>query len=144
MTPHLATLQYNEMLRLLARRGIRKAERRRRWNLPLRCRDGICAAPVHELTAMYQAARFGGKPADPQHASSLLDRIEQIHSHVSLALQSDPLEPVLRTFGSLRPPNCLECRPALHVHAELREAAILHAYDKGRIHQPGMPEKPRG
>jgi len=25
MTPHLATLQYNEMLRLLSRRGIRKA-----------------------------------------------------------------------------------------------------------------------
>ena len=37
--------------------------------------DGKLAAPVFELTSIYQAARYGGKPADPQLASSLIDRI---------------------------------------------------------------------
>jgi hypothetical protein len=37
--------------------------------------DGSLVAPVFELTSIYQAARFGGKPADPQRASSLIDRI---------------------------------------------------------------------
>ena len=38
MTPHLATIQYNEMLRLLARRGIRKGPARLPWSSPLRSR----------------------------------------------------------------------------------------------------------
>ena len=36
---------------------------------------GTLAAPVFELTAIYQAARYGGKPADPQQATSLINRI---------------------------------------------------------------------
>ena len=75
MTPHLATLQYNEMLRVLARGGIRKTDAQTPMEFAASLPDGNLAAPVLELTAMYQAARFGGKPADPQHASSLLDRI---------------------------------------------------------------------
>ena len=37
--------------------------------------NGTLAAPVFELTAIYQAARYGGKPADPQQATSLINRI---------------------------------------------------------------------
>jgi hypothetical protein len=75
MTPHLATLQYLEMLRVLARGGIRKTEAQTPMEFATSLPDGNLAAPVFELTSIYQAARYGGKPADPQHASSLIDRI---------------------------------------------------------------------
>jgi hypothetical protein len=76
MTPHLATLQYNEMLRLLARSGIRKSPGQTPIEFATSLPDGNLATPVHELTTMYQAARFGGLPTDPRVASSLLDRIQ--------------------------------------------------------------------
>jgi hypothetical protein len=78
MTPHLATLQYNEMLRLLARRGIRKAPGQTPLEFAASLPDGNLAAPVHELTAMYHAARFGRQAPDPRRASSLLDRIRSL------------------------------------------------------------------
>ena len=76
MTPHIATLQYNEMLRLLARRGIRKAPGQTPVEFATSLPDGNLSLPVHELTSLYQAARFGGKTSDPRTASSLLDRIQ--------------------------------------------------------------------
>jgi hypothetical protein len=39
--------------------------------------DGNLAAPVFELTAIYQAARYGGKTADPQRATSLIASLSQ-------------------------------------------------------------------
>ena len=75
MTPHLATLQYLEMLRVLAQGGIRKTDAQTPMEFAASLPDGSLAAPVFELTTIYQAARYGGKPADPQHASSLIDRI---------------------------------------------------------------------
>jgi protein-glutamine gamma-glutamyltransferase len=75
MTPHLATLQYLEMLRVLGRGGIRKTEAQTPMEFATSLPDGNLAAPVFELTSIYQAARYGGKPADPQRASSLIDRI---------------------------------------------------------------------
>jgi len=75
MTPHLATLQYLEMLRVLARGGIRKTPAQTPMEFAASLPDGSLAAPVFELTSIYQAARYGGKPADPQHASSLIERI---------------------------------------------------------------------
>jgi hypothetical protein len=75
MTPHLATLQYLEMLRVLAGGGIRKTEAQTPMEFATSLPDGNLAAPVFELTSIYQAARYGGKPADPQRASSLIDRI---------------------------------------------------------------------
>jgi hypothetical protein len=76
MTPHLATLQYSEMLRLLARRGIRKAPEQTPLEFATSVPDGNLAEPVHELTAMYHAARFGGQAPDSRRASSLLDLIQ--------------------------------------------------------------------
>jgi hypothetical protein len=75
MTPHLATLQYGEMLRILERGGIHKTPEQTPMEFASSLPRGNLTAPVYELTSMYQAARYGGKPADPQHASSLIDRI---------------------------------------------------------------------
>jgi hypothetical protein len=75
MSPHLATLQYLEMLRVLSRGGIRKTQAQTPMEFAASLPDGTLAAPVFEMTAIYQAARYGGKAADPQHASSLIDRI---------------------------------------------------------------------
>ena len=78
MTPHLATLQYNEMLRLLARRGIRKAPEQTPVEFAASLPDENLTAPVNQLTGMYQAARFGGQASDPRHSSSLLNRIRTL------------------------------------------------------------------
>src|SRR5579862_603789 len=75
MTPHLATLQYREMLRVLERAGIRKTDAQTPMEFAASLPDGTLAAPVIELTTIYQAARYGDKPSDPQLASSLIDRI---------------------------------------------------------------------
>ncbi len=76
MTPHLATLQYLEMLRVLARGGIRKLEAQTPMEFASSLPDGTLAAPVLEMTSLYQAARYGAKAADPQRASSLIDHIQ--------------------------------------------------------------------
>ena len=76
MTPHLATLQYLEMLRVLGRSGIRKSEAQTPMEFATSLPDGTLAAPVLEMTSIYQAARYGAKPADPHHASSLIDSIQ--------------------------------------------------------------------
>jgi hypothetical protein len=75
MTPHLATMQYLEMLRVLAGGGFEKTEVQTPMEFARSLPDGTLAGPVFELTAIYQAARYGGKPADPQQASSLISRI---------------------------------------------------------------------
>jgi protein-glutamine gamma-glutamyltransferase len=80
MTPHLATLQYNEMLRLLARRGIRKEAGQTPLEFATSLPNGNLAAPVRELTTMYHAARFGGQASDPRRATSLLTRIQSFVS----------------------------------------------------------------
>ena len=76
MTPHLATIQYNEMLRLLARRGIRKGPCQTPIEFAASLPDSNLAAPVQELTTMYQASRFGGQTADARRASSILGHIQ--------------------------------------------------------------------
>ena len=76
MTPHLATLQYMEMLHVLGRGGIRKTPGQTPMEFAASVPDGTLAAPVFELTTIYQAARYGGKTADPQEASTLIDRIK--------------------------------------------------------------------
>jgi hypothetical protein len=80
MTPHLATLQYLEMLRVLGRGGIRKTDAQTPMEFAASLPDGTLAAPVFELTSIYQAARYGGKAADPQRASSLIDCIHKFLS----------------------------------------------------------------
>jgi hypothetical protein len=77
MTPHLATLQYMEMLHVLGRFGFRKTPGQTPMEFATSLPDGNVAAPVFELTSIYQAARYGGKPADPQRATSLIASLNQ-------------------------------------------------------------------
>ena len=77
MTPHLATLQYLEMLRVLAGGGFRKTDAQTPMEFAASLSDGNLAAPVLELTTIYQAARYGDKPRTRNHASSLIDRIHK-------------------------------------------------------------------
>ncbi len=76
MTPHLATIQYNEMLRILERQGIRKGQAQTPWEFATSLKEANLAAPVQELTAMYHAARFGGEAPDLRNASSVITRIQ--------------------------------------------------------------------
>jgi hypothetical protein len=85
MTPHLATIQYNEMLRLLSRRGIRKSPGQTPLEFASSLPDGNLAEPVQELTTMYHEARFGGQASDPRRATSLLTAIQM---HVQTFVRS--------------------------------------------------------
>ena len=78
MSPHVATLQYTEMLRLLARRGIRNTPGQTPYEFAPSLPDRNLAEPVHELTGMDQAARFGGQSTDTRQASTLLSVIQSL------------------------------------------------------------------
>jgi hypothetical protein len=75
MTPHLASLQYREMLRLLEQKGIRKEAGQTAMEFANALPDAKLAEPVHELTSVYHAARFGGQSTDPRRSSFLLAQI---------------------------------------------------------------------
>lgn len=77
MTPNLATLQYIELLHVLGRFGIRKTPGQTPMEFAMSLPDGNLTDPVRELTSIYQAARYGGKPSDPQRASSLIQNVQQ-------------------------------------------------------------------
>jgi protein-glutamine gamma-glutamyltransferase len=77
MTPNLATLQYIELLHVLGRFGIRKMPGQTPMEFAMSLPDGNLTGPVRELTSIYQAARYGGKPSDPQRASSLIQNVQQ-------------------------------------------------------------------
>ncbi len=62
MTPHLATLQYHEMLRVLAGGGFEKTEVQTPMEFARSLPDGSLVGPVFELTSIYQAARSEEKP----------------------------------------------------------------------------------
>lgn len=76
VTPRLATLLYAQMLRVLARRGWKKAP----GQTPLEFVAGIprpeVAGPVSELTSLYQAARFGAQATDAEAMTGLLAMIK--------------------------------------------------------------------
>ena len=76
LPPALAALEYQRMLRMLARRGWRKAP----WQTPLEFAASIGAAslatPVSQVTEIYQAARFGAHPANAQRMSALLESVQ--------------------------------------------------------------------
>ncbi|MGA8221377.1 MAG: DUF3488 and transglutaminase-like domain-containing protein [Candidatus Acidiferrales bacterium] len=77
VTASLASLEYREMLRLLEKRGWKKAPSQ----TPLEFASGIAAAdvaaPVVEFTELYQSARFGDHPAPVNRMSALLGAIRE-------------------------------------------------------------------
>src|SRR5271156_517515 len=77
LTASLAALEYREMLRLLEKRGWKKAPSQ----TPLEFASAIPAtdlsAPVAQLTELYQSARFGDHAAPIEQMSSLLRAIRE-------------------------------------------------------------------
>jgi hypothetical protein len=71
-----AALSYRRMLRLLERRGWRKSPDQTPLEFAAGLPSGNIAAPVTHLTQMYQAARFGGHPADAGKLASLLAEVQ--------------------------------------------------------------------
>lgn len=71
----LATAHYRRMLRLLERRGLRKAAGQTPLEFAASLPSPALAAPVTDLTHRYQAARFGAAPAELRQMAALLDAI---------------------------------------------------------------------
>ena len=78
MTPRLATLHYQQMLRLLSRRGLRKQPEQTPREFVASLPAAELAGCVARLTDLYHTARFGARRADPQQMSRLLTRIRQV------------------------------------------------------------------
>jgi transglutaminase-like putative cysteine protease len=78
VTASLATLEYSEMLRLLERRGWKKSPSQTALEFAAAIPAAEVAAPVAQLTALYQSARFGDRPAPAQQMSALLSAIREI------------------------------------------------------------------
>jgi protein-glutamine gamma-glutamyltransferase len=80
----LASLEYREMLRLLEKRGWKKAESQTALEFAAGIPAGELAVPVAEFTELYQTARFGGQTAPVNRMSALLGAIrELIHGRKS-------------------------------------------------------------
>jgi len=77
VTASLATLEYREMLRLLERRGWKKSPSQTALEFAAAIPATEIAAPVAQLTALYQSARFGDRPAPAQQMSALLSAIRE-------------------------------------------------------------------
>jgi hypothetical protein len=85
LPPHTAALFYRRMLLLLERRGWRKspAQTPLEFAASFSLSDDGAAAPVAQLTALYQASRFGGRGADAKTFAALLASLEaalRVHS----------------------------------------------------------------
>lgn len=78
LTPRLATLLYQQMLRLLARRGISKQPGQTPLEFASSVTAAELAAPVAQLTDLYQMARFGDHSAEAQKMGDLLASIKAI------------------------------------------------------------------
>jgi protein-glutamine gamma-glutamyltransferase len=74
----LAALEYKQMLKLLERRGWRKSPGQTALEFAAAIPSAQIAAPVAQLTDLYQSARFGNHPADARAMSSLLAAIRSL------------------------------------------------------------------
>ncbi len=76
VTPRLASLLYQQMLRVLARRGWKKAPGQTPLEFVAAIQRAEVAGPVGELTTLYQAARFGAAATDAAAMTGLLAEIK--------------------------------------------------------------------
>ncbi|MGD0962992.1 MAG: DUF3488 and transglutaminase-like domain-containing protein [Candidatus Acidiferrales bacterium] len=87
LTASLAALEYNEMLRLLERRGWKKSASQTPLEFAAAVPASDLAGPVARLTELYQSARFGNHPAGIDQMSSVLRlirdslRLRKPHAH---------------------------------------------------------------
>ncbi len=77
LSPHIATLHYQEMLQLLERRGLRKSAAQTPLEFATSIGPAEIAAPVAQLTSLYQSARFGNQSAQLEQISPLLRSIRE-------------------------------------------------------------------
>jgi len=77
LSPQRASAHYSEMLRLLARRGFRKADSITPLEFAASIQQPELASPVGRLTEIYQAARFGDAAIEPRQSVELLREIRQ-------------------------------------------------------------------
>jgi Domain of unknown function (DUF4129) len=77
LTAPLASLEYREMLRLLEKRGWRKAPSETPLEFAAAIRAPDLSAPIAQLTEIYQSARFGNHPAPIEQMSALLRAIRE-------------------------------------------------------------------
>ena len=76
LTARLATLHYQQMLRLLARRGIVKPPGQTPQEFAASIPAVELAGPVSQLTALYQSARFGARTTEVSKIAHLLDNLK--------------------------------------------------------------------
>ncbi len=77
LTASLASLEYREMLRLLEKRGWKKSPSQTALEFASAIPAADIAAPVAQLTALYQSARFGDHPTPIAQMSALLRAIRE-------------------------------------------------------------------
>jgi protein-glutamine gamma-glutamyltransferase len=77
LTASLAAFEYREMLRLLEKRGWKKADSQTPLEFAATIPDLQVAAPVAQLTDLYQSARFGSHPAPTNQVSYALRSIRE-------------------------------------------------------------------
>ncbi|HYL45620.1 MAG TPA: DUF3488 and transglutaminase-like domain-containing protein [Candidatus Limnocylindrales bacterium] len=75
LTASLASLEYREMLRLLEKRGWKKAPSQTPLEFAAAIPAPDLSAPIAQLTEIYQSARFGDHPAPVEQMSALLRAI---------------------------------------------------------------------
>jgi protein-glutamine gamma-glutamyltransferase len=78
ITASLATLEYREMLRMLEKRGWKKLPSQTAQEFAAAISANDVAAPVTQLTQLYESARFGNHAAPTQQISLLLRSIREI------------------------------------------------------------------
>ena len=78
VTASLAALEYTEMLRLLEKRGWKKAASQTPLEFAAAIPSPDVSAPVAQLTELYQSARFGSHPARAEQMSALLRAIRDL------------------------------------------------------------------
>jgi len=84
-TASLAALEYSEMLRLLEKRGWRKSPSQTALEFASAIPAPEFAAPVSQMTELYQSARFGAHPARVEQMSALLRSIRDLLANRSHA-----------------------------------------------------------
>ena len=73
--PQLATRLYSELLRMMARRGLRREEAQTPFEFAAAVDSPNLAPPVREFTKLYAHARFSGAPCDTSRLRQLLDQV---------------------------------------------------------------------
>lgn len=73
--PQLASRLYGELLRMLARRGLRRTETQTPFEFAAAVHSPQLAPALQEFTQLYARARFGGAPCDTTRLGQLLAEI---------------------------------------------------------------------